>query len=162
MTDQPVETMAPPGTGSGRLSAFLSGIGYYRLSVRRRKILSIVFSASLAVHIVGLMVAGVWAITHSPSEEVTIFTTPPPVRTYEPRKLEHRVKVKKRQRSSSRPSMVPRLVSTKLSDVPEKLTVPARSSVSVTAKGTKLNYSVKNFLTKPKQGLLVEIALKAE
>ena len=117
MTDQPVETMAPPGTGSGRWSAFLSGIGYYRLSVRRRKILSIVFGASLAVHIVGLMVAGVWAITHSPSEEVTIFTTPPPVRTYEPRKLEHRVKVKKRQRSSSRPSMVPRLVSTKLSDV---------------------------------------------
>jgi hypothetical protein len=45
---------------------------------------------------------------------------------------------------------------------PEKLTVPARSSVSVTAKGTKLNYSVKNFLTAPKQGLLVEIALKTE
>jgi hypothetical protein len=43
---------------------------------------------------------------------------------------------------------------------PEKLTVPARSSVSVTAKGAKLNYSIKNFLTKPKQSLLVEIILK--
>jgi hypothetical protein len=45
---------------------------------------------------------------------------------------------------------------------PEKLIVPARSSVRVTAKDTKLNYSVKNFLTKPKQSLLVEIALKTE
>jgi hypothetical protein len=44
----------------------------------------------------------------------------------------------------------------------EKLIVPARSSVSVTSKDTKLNYSVKNFLIKPEQGLLVEITLKAE
>ena len=47
-------------------------------------------------------------------------------------------------------------------DGPEKLIVPARSSVSVTANAIKLNYSVKNFLTKPKQNLLVEITLKVE
>ena len=44
---------------------------------------------------------------------------------------------------------------------PEKLIVPAQSSVGITAKDTKLHYRVKNFLTKPKQGLLVEIALRS-
>jgi len=53
-------------------------------------------------------------------EEVTIFKTPPPSRKYDPRKLEHRVKIKKRQRSSSRPSMIPRIVSMKMS----KLALP--------------------------------------
>jgi len=41
---------------------------------------------------------------------------PPPLKAYEPRKLEHRVKVQKQQRSSSRPAMMPRLVSSRPSD----------------------------------------------
>jgi hypothetical protein len=39
------------------------------------------------------------------------------MKTYEPRKLEFKVKVSKQQRSSSRPSMSPRMVSTKMSDI---------------------------------------------
>lgn len=92
------------------LKILLNGMGYYKISERRRKILSIIFISSLIVHIVGLAIFGGMKIMSGMREETTVFVAPPPVRKYEPRKLEHRVKVQKRQRSSSRPSMVPRMV----------------------------------------------------
>jgi len=104
-------------TPSASRSILLSGFGYYKLSVRRRKVLTYVFAGSLAAHIVALAIFGGWIVMRSKPEEVAIFKTPPPARKYEPRKLEHRVKVQKRQRSSSRPSMMPRLVSMKVSDL---------------------------------------------
>ena len=98
-------------------STLLSGLGFYRLSVRRRKVLTTVFAGSLVAHLVALAVFGGWVVMRSKPEEVAIFRTPAPTRKYEPRKLEHRVKVQKRQRSSSRPSMMPRLVSMKVADL---------------------------------------------
>ena len=100
-----------------RKSAILTGLGFYTLSVRRRKMLMYLLAGSLVAHVVGLAVFGGWIVMRSKPEEVAIFKTPPPARKYEPRQLEHRVKVQKRQRSSSRPSMMPRLVSMKVSDL---------------------------------------------
>lgn len=111
MTDQVL------GQHSSARSVLLSGLGFYKLSVRRRKQLTYVFLGSLAVHVIGLLAFGGWIVMRTKPEKVTIFETPPPNRVYEPRKLEHRVKLKKRQRSSSRPSVVPRLVAMKLTDL---------------------------------------------
>ncbi|MFN2164665.1 MAG: hypothetical protein ACK2U9_00205 [Anaerolineae bacterium] len=106
------------GASSGsRWTAFLSGIGYYRLSVRRRRILGIVLGCSLLIHVIGLAIFGGYIVMTSHTEEPTVFRTPPPARTYKPRELEHRVKVQKRQRSSSRPAMLPRLVAMKPSNL---------------------------------------------
>lgn len=99
------------GTGKApRRSILLSGLGFYKLSVRRRQQLMYVFLGSLLAHVIGLIAFGGWTVMRSRKEEATVFRTPPPVRTYEPRKLEHRVKVQNRQRSSSRPAVLPRLV----------------------------------------------------
>ena len=95
----------------------LSGIGFYKLSERRRKILRLVLIISLGVHVLAMLIFGSWVIVKAAREEKTVFVAPPPLKTYEPRKLEHSVKVQKRQRSSSRPSMVPRMVSMKTSDL---------------------------------------------
>lgn len=96
----------------------LSGMGYYKLSARRRKILLGAFLASVAIHILGLLIfwgaAIMWA---EPKKEVAIFRPPPPVRKYEPRKLELQVKVKKRQKSSSRPAVLPRITAAKVKDI---------------------------------------------
>lgn len=102
------------------LAVWLSGIGYYKLSARRRKMLTYIMLASLAVHVIGLIAFGSWVLIRSYLEEKTVFVAPPPLKTYEPRKLEHRVKVQKRQRSSSRPTMMPRMVSTR----PSNLSLP--------------------------------------
>ncbi|NQU40404.1 MAG: hypothetical protein HQ523_10665 [Lentisphaerae bacterium] len=109
MTDQQ-PLLIQPAAAAPRRSILLSGLGFYRLSVRRRQQLTFVFLGSLLVHAVGLIGFGGWIVMRSQPEEVTVFRTPPPVRTYEPRKLEHKVKVKNRQRSSSRPAVLPRLV----------------------------------------------------
>jgi len=101
----------------GKLAVMLSGLGFHRLSARRRKQLTYVFIGSLVAHVIGLIAFGGWIVMRSQTEEATVFKTPPPSRKYEPRKLEHRVKVQKRQRSSSRPSVIPRLVAMKLSDL---------------------------------------------
>ncbi|MCK5528938.1 MAG: VWA domain-containing protein [Kiritimatiellae bacterium] len=103
--------------GSGRWTAFLSGVGYYKLSVKRRKMLAYVLVGSLLLHVVGLLFFQGYIVMTSKEEVVTVFKTPPPARTYEPRKLEHKVKLQKRQRSSSRPAMMPRMVSMKMSDL---------------------------------------------
>ncbi len=73
------------------------------------------FYASLVFHGALLFVAAVFVISHIFYNRESTFTgQPPPMRTYEPRKLEFKVKVSKQQRSSSRPSMAPRMVSTKV------------------------------------------------
>jgi hypothetical protein len=98
------------------LNLILSGWGYARLSQQRRRTLLIVAGISLAVHLVGMLIFGSWVVIRSLIEERTVFTAPPPIKTYEPRKLEHQVKVSKRQRSSSRPAVMPRLVAMKPSN----------------------------------------------
>lgn len=45
---------------------------------------------------------------------------------------------------------------------PEKLTIPAQSSVNIKSEGANLKYSVKNFLINPKQSLLAEFSLEFE
>jgi len=98
-------------------SVLLSGLGFYRMSMQRRKTLIIVVTVSLVLHVIGLAGFGGWIVMRHNTEDATTFVTPPPVRTYKPRELEHKVKVQKRQRSSSRPSLKPRIVAMKPSDL---------------------------------------------
>lgn len=99
------------------LADFLWGMSFSSLSRRRKKLLTGMIVLSLLVHVVALGIFGSWVVMRTKREEKTVFVTPPPIKTYEPRKLEHRVKVQKRQRSSSRPSMVPRMVSMKMTNL---------------------------------------------
>lgn len=101
-------------------NAILSGLGFYRLSQARRKILIQVLLISLGLHVVGLAAFGWIKIMESLREETAVFTVPPPMKTYQPRQMEHKVKVQKQQRSSSRPQVRPRMVSTK----PSALSLP--------------------------------------
>jgi hypothetical protein len=94
----------------------LSGIGFTKLSERRRKQLITLLLISLGIHLVALLIFGGVVVMRALREEKTVFVAPPPLKTYEPRKLEHKVKVQKQQRSSSRPAMAPRMVSAKPSD----------------------------------------------
>ncbi len=95
----------------------LASSGFLRLSAMRRRQLTRLLAASLVgVLAAGIATAGIVVFT-SMREAPPAFTTPPPARTYEPRQLEHKVKVQKRQRSSSRPAVVPRIVSTKPSAI---------------------------------------------
>ncbi|MBN2448877.1 MAG: hypothetical protein JXR77_00725 [Lentisphaeria bacterium] len=103
------------------LASLLVGLGFSELSQRRRRLLAGLLLISAGLHVVGLLVFGGWVVLRGQREETTVFVAPPPIKTYEPRKLEHRVKVQKRQRSSSRPSLMPRLVAMK----PSKLSLPA-------------------------------------
>jgi hypothetical protein len=98
-------------------TAILAGIGFYKLSERRRKILTRVLIGSLLAHVLVMLIFGSYVIVKAIAPEKTVFIAPPPMRTYEPRKLEFKVKVQKQQRSSSRPSMIPRMVSTRVSDI---------------------------------------------
>lgn len=121
MEDKPAPLPAPapeimPDDADAR-SALLSGVGFYKLTMRRRRQLLRIAAVVGAAHAIALLAFGGYVIMTSLREEPATFTTPPPVRTYEPRVLEHKVKVQKRQRSSSRPAVVPRIVSTKMSDL---------------------------------------------
>lgn len=93
--------------------AILSGPGFVRLFNRHRRVLRITLLSSLVLHAVALMVFGGWIIMRSFTENSPVFRTPPPARRYEPRVLEHKVKLTKRARSSSRPSVLPRMVAVK-------------------------------------------------
>lgn len=99
------------------LNVILSGFGYTRLSEQRRKTLLIVGGISLALHVAALLAFGSWIVIRSFMDERTVFTAPPPLKTYEPRKLEHQIKVSKRQRSSSRPAVMPRMVAARPSNL---------------------------------------------
>jgi len=112
----------PPGLGAAdaallakvapkeRNFALLSGLGYYRLNLERRRQMRIALLGSAVAYAVALAAFGGWVVMRTRQEQQTIFTVPPPVRTYQPRELEHRVKVQQQQRSSSRPAVLPRLV----------------------------------------------------
>ncbi len=102
------------------LTVWLSGLGYYKMTEQRRRLLTRILLVSLAVHLFGLIAFGSWVVIRSYLDERTVFVAPPPLKTYEPRKLEHKVKVQKRQRSSSRPTIAPRMVSTR----PSQLSLP--------------------------------------
>ncbi len=99
------------------LANLLWGLGFAQVSKRRRKQLKWMLIISLLIHAAGLGLFGSWVVMRARTEQRTVFVAPPPIKTYEPRKLEHKVKVQKKQRSSSRPSMVPRLVSMKTSNI---------------------------------------------
>ncbi len=119
-----------------QLEVVLSGLGYYKLSVQRRKQIAVIAASSLVVHLVALLAFGSWVVIRALREEQTVFVAPPPMKTYQPRQLEHRVKVQKRQRSSSRPSIRPRMVAMKPSQfaLPEiKPTSPTVSPRPITA-----------------------------
>jgi hypothetical protein len=107
---QPIEVM------TGLVSA-----GFAKLSRQRRKVLRIVLAATLGVHVLAMLVFGGVVLARYLRQEETVFVAPPPARTYEPRKVELKVKVQRRQRSSSRPAIVPRLVSAR----PSAIVLPA-------------------------------------
>jgi len=102
----------PETTGGGYVS--LAELGFLKLARQRRKLLSVAFITGGIGLALALLIFGGYVIMSMQIEERTVFTsTPPPRRTYEPRKLEHTVKLQKRQRSSSRLTIVPRLVAMK-------------------------------------------------
>lgn len=101
--------------------------------VLRRSLLgSIVFHGSL------LLLAAIFVISNIfYNKESTFVGQPPPMKSYEPRKLEFKVKVSKQQRSSSRPSMAPRLVSTRTT---ANITMP---EIKMDAKAVKTSFQPK-------------------
>lgn len=94
-----------------------TGDGCAKLEKRRRSLLWYVLMGSLAAHAIGLLVFGGIKLAEYMAREEVVFETPPPPITYEPRKVELKVKVQKNQRSSSRPSVVPRMTSTRPSAI---------------------------------------------
>lgn len=105
---------------SKKQNVILSGLGFYQLSLARQKMLLRVLLISLGIHVVGLAVFGGMKVLESFRDETAVFEVPPPTRTYEPRQMEHRVKVQQQQRSASRPQVRPRMVSTR----PSALALP--------------------------------------
>lgn len=91
----------------------ISGLGHYQLTKKRRQILLYSFLTALVITFVGLAVFGGYVIMTAHKEEPAVFVAPPPTKKYEPRKLEHKVKVQKKQRSSSRPAVIPRMTAMK-------------------------------------------------
>lgn len=93
----------------------MSGVGYSKLADHRRKtVQSLLGICGLVSVSLFLAVSGI-VIMRNFMEKRTMLVAAPPLKTYEPRQLEHRVKVQRRQRSSSRPQITPRMVSTRLS-----------------------------------------------
>ena len=111
--DVPSSNVASNVEGAGN-SISLSELGSMKLAQQRRRLLSVSFMTGGIGLVIALLIFGGYVIMNMQVEEKTVFVAPPPPRrTYEPRKLEHKVKVQKRQRSSSRPTIVPRLVAMK-------------------------------------------------
>jgi len=83
----------------------------------RKRMLRVVLLGSLALHALAVLIFGGVILVNALTQEKTVFEAQPPIRTYEPRKVELKVKVQQKQRSSSRPQVVPRLVSTRPSNI---------------------------------------------
>ena len=95
-------------------SQALVELGSQKMAQQRRKLLSVSFMTGGIGLAISLIIFGGYVIMNMQVEEKTVFVAPPPPkRRYEPKKLEHKVKIQKRQRSSSRPTIVPRLVAMK-------------------------------------------------
>ena len=107
---------APAAADVAAAADFESGAFVKLEKSRARQLRRFALGSLAGVLLLGSATAGIVVFT-SMREPPPKFTTPPPSRTYEPRQLEHKVKVQKRQRSSSRPAVVPRIVSTKPSDI---------------------------------------------
>jgi len=110
----------------------LTGLGYYQLSAQRKKTLRQVMWISIGIHAVALLVFGSLTILDAFRDEPAVFVAPTPMKAYEPRELEHKVKVQQKQRSSSRPQVRPRLVSAKESSLalPEIIIDPKIATTS--------------------------------
>ena len=87
------------------------------LSSRRRNLLRYILLGSLGAHLLAGVIFGSIKLVQYLNKEEVVFEAPPPSKTYEPRKVELKVKVQKRQRSSSRPAVVPRMLSTRPSNI---------------------------------------------
>jgi hypothetical protein len=98
-------------------NVFLIDKGGVWLSKQRRRTITRVLWVSAALHVLGLAVFGSITILEALREETSVFVVPTPMRTYQPRQLEHQVRVQEQQRSASRPQVTPRLVSAKPSDL---------------------------------------------
>ena len=70
--------------------------GSTALNSKRRKLLYGILMGSLAVHVFALAVFGSIKLVQYLTKEETVFEAPPPSKTYEPRKVELKVKVQKR------------------------------------------------------------------
>ncbi|MDZ4198893.1 MAG: hypothetical protein U1E27_06360, partial [Kiritimatiellia bacterium] len=108
------------------LIAQLSGTGYVKLLESRRKLsLSLLAGSGLAFVLILSAISTV-VILRNLRETRRTFLTAPKLKTYKPKDMEHRVKVQRRQKSSSRPQITPRMVSTRLSSfaLPEIMVDP--------------------------------------
>ena len=111
----------------------LSRIGFGSLSDRMLQQLASLLTISLLIHVLALALFGSWVVMRALREERTTFVASPPLKTYQPRQLEHKVKVQKRQRSASRPALTPRMVAMKASDF-------ALPEINVNAKTVKTSF----------------------
>jgi hypothetical protein len=109
--DVTVNTTPEPGAGQPEKKPRIAR------SVRRKQLLRYVILGSLGVHLLAMIIFGGVKLVQYFTEEETVFEVPPPAKTYEPRKVELKVKVQRRQRSSSRPAIIPRMVSSKPSQL---------------------------------------------
>lgn len=119
-----------------KLSGWLGRAGFGGMSERARRQLSGILLASVALHVLALLVFGSMVVMSTFRNENTVFVAPPPMKTYQPRELEHKVKVQQRQRSSSRPAMTPRMVSMAPSDF-------ALPEIKVNPKAVKTSFQPK-------------------
>ena len=124
------------GNWADALSRGLSRAGLGGMSEQARRQLSMILLASVAIHLLALGVFGSMVVMRNLRGERTVFVAPPPMKIFQPRELEHRVKVQKRQRSSSRPAMTPRLVSMAPSDF-------ALPEIKVNPKAVKTSFQPK-------------------
>lgn len=101
------------------------------------KVLRRSFLVTVAFHLALLAAAAVWVVGHVfYNRESTFVGQPAPMRSYDPRQLEFKVKVSKQQRSSSRPSMAPRLAAMKTSAL-------ALPEIKIDAKMVKTSFQPK-------------------
>lgn len=92
----------------------MTGVGYSKLAEYRQKTMFTLLGVCGIVSIsLFLAISGI-VIMRNFMEKRTMLVAAPPIKTYEPRKQEHKVKVQRRQRSSSRPQITPRMVATRL------------------------------------------------
>lgn len=91
--------------------------GFAVVARKRRSLLRYVLLGSLAVHVIGMAIFGGMKLVKYLSKDDVVFEAPPPAATYEPRKIELKVKVQEKQRSSSRPAIIPRMTSTRPSEI---------------------------------------------
>lgn len=88
-----------------------------RFRLGRRQLLRYIMLGSLGIHVLAMLIFGGMRLVRYFMTEETVFEVPPPAKTYEPRKVELKVKVQHRQRSSSRPAVVPRMVTARPSQI---------------------------------------------